>query len=63
MEVLQMKLSSARDKQQLLEEQVKSLSAQNQALLQEQAKFQEREEILGKRLEETELCLVQLSSR
>ncbi|XP_058027742.1 RAS protein activator like-3 [Ahaetulla prasina] len=63
MEVLQMKLSSARDKQQLLEEQVKSLSVQNQALLQEQARFQEQEEILGKRVEETELCLVQLSSR
>ncbi|KAG8130065.1 hypothetical protein E2320_016680 [Naja naja] len=63
MEVLQIKLSSARDKQQLLEDQVKSLSAQNQALLQEQTRFQEQEEILGKRLEETELCLVQLSSR
>ncbi|XP_013923754.1 PREDICTED: RAS protein activator like-3-like [Thamnophis sirtalis] len=63
MEVLQMKLSSATDKQKLLEEQVKSLSVQNQALLQEQARFQERGEILGKRLEETELCLVQLSGR
>ncbi|KAM3845247.1 RAS protein activator like-3 isoform 6-T7 [Vipera latastei] len=63
MEVLQMKLSSARDKQQLLEEKVKSLSAQNQALLQEQGRFQEREEILGKRLEEMEHGLVKLSSR
>ncbi|KAM6471665.1 RAS protein activator like-3 isoform 1-T1 [Liasis olivaceus] len=63
MEVLQMKLSSAREKQQFLEEQVKSLSAQNQVLLQEQTRFQEREEVLGKRLEETENCLVQLSSR
>ncbi|XP_039192376.1 RAS protein activator like-3 [Crotalus tigris] len=63
MEVLQMKLSSARDKQQLLEEKVKSLFTQNQALLQEQARFQEREEILGKRLEETEHGLVKLSSR
>ncbi|XP_063150537.1 RAS protein activator like-3 [Candoia aspera] len=63
MEVLQMKLSSAREKQQFLEEQVKSLSAQNQELLQEQARFQEREAVLGKRLEETEVCLVQLSSR
>uniref|UniRef100_A0A670KH35 RAS protein activator like 3 n=3 Tax=Podarcis muralis TaxID=64176 RepID=A0A670KH35_PODMU len=63
MEELQMELTRAREKQQLFEEQLERLTTQNQMLLEEQAKFQEREEALCKRLEETESCLVQLSTR
>ncbi|XP_061438627.1 RAS protein activator like-3 isoform X2 [Rhineura floridana] len=63
MEELQMELTTAREKQQLFEEQLERLTIQNQMLLEEQAKFQEREETLCTRLEDTESCLMQLSSR
>ncbi|KAJ6657646.1 hypothetical protein lerEdw1_002147 [Lerista edwardsae] len=63
MEVLQTELTAAKEKQKLFEEQLEKLTAQNQMLLEEQVKFQEQEETLCKRLEETESLLVQLSSR
>lgn len=63
MEELQVELSTTREKQQLFAEQLEKLTAQNQMLLEEQARLQEREETLCKRLDETESCLAQLGSR
>ncbi|KAJ7316628.1 hypothetical protein JRQ81_002790 [Phrynocephalus forsythii] len=63
MEELKMELTTAKEKQQLFQEELEKMTAQNKMLLEEQARFQEREETLCKRLEETESCLVQLSSR
>ncbi|XP_054859245.1 RAS protein activator like-3 [Eublepharis macularius] len=63
MEEMQRELTSAKDKQKLYEEQWERLAAQNQRLLEEQARFQEQEEILYKRLEDAESCFAQLNSR
>nr|XP_060619519.1 RAS protein activator like-3 isoform X1 [Anolis sagrei ordinatus] len=63
LEQLQAEVTTAKEKQMLFQEQLENLTAQNQVLLEEKTKFQEQEEILYKRLEETESCLVQLISR
>ncbi|XP_062975078.1 RAS protein activator like-3 [Elgaria multicarinata webbii] len=63
MEELQAELTRTREKQQFLQEQLERQNTQNQTLMEEQTKFQEREKALCQKLEETESCLVQLSSR
>ncbi|XP_042303663.1 RAS protein activator like-3 [Sceloporus undulatus] len=63
MEKLQAELTTAKEKQKLFQDQLESLMAQNQVLLEEKTRFQEWEGILCKRLEEMESCLVKLSNR
>lgn len=62
-EELQSRLASAREEQRVCSEQVERLTAQHQGLLEEQARRQEREEALCRRLEDTESCFAQLNSR
>ncbi|XP_015260867.1 PREDICTED: RAS protein activator like-3 [Gekko japonicus] len=62
-EEMRQELASAKEKQRRCEEQVERLAAQNQGLMEEQARSQERGEALCKRLEDAESGYAQLNSR